>query len=113
MKRLHSELFTKQVLNTFLKNLLLYLPLCQYSVPGDSFTYHNQFAFSTKDRDNDAYPGHCAQISTGAWWYGSCHHSNLNGVYGSTESDKGVNWKHWKDYRVSMTGTRMMFKRKN
>ena len=110
---LHSEMFIKQILNTIVKDLLLYLPSCQYSVPGDSFTYHNQYAFSTKDRDNDVTSSRCAQISTGAWWYKSCHHSNLNGVYGSTDSSKGVNWYYWKGFRVSMAGTRMMVKRKN
>ena len=89
-----------------LKDYLLFV------ISGDSLTYNNQSAFSTKDRDNDVWHSHCAQQYTGAWWYKACHYSNLNGVYGSAEHAIGVNWYHWKDYSVSMTGTRMMIKRK-
>ena len=95
---------TKQVLLT-----TLFLSL----ISGDSFTYHSQSYFSTKDRDNDAWNGEdCAQRWTGAWWYKHCHHSNLNGVYGSSEEAKGVHWLHWKGHKISLTGTRMMVKPK-
>ena len=42
---------------------------------------HNGMKFSTKDVDNDAYSGSCAQIYHGAWWFEECHYSNLNGEY--------------------------------
>ncbi|XP_019861121.1 PREDICTED: fibrinogen-like protein A, partial [Amphimedon queenslandica] len=46
---------------------------------GDSLANHNGLRFSTRDNDNDPWSGgHCAQQYTGAWWYNSCHYSNLN-----------------------------------
>ena len=49
---------------------------------GDSLALHKNRAFTTKDRDNDIWSrGHCSLLSGGAWWFGNCHHSNLNGKY--------------------------------
>lgn len=61
---------------------------------GDSFTYHNDMLFSTKDRDNDKWLGHeCANDLSGAWWYNNCHASNLNGMYlGNIKDYGGVGW---------------------
>jgi len=61
---------------------------------GDSLAYHNNMAFSTKDKDNDRWGGHCAaNYNTGAWWYKSCHHSNLNGKYlGDKDDRRGAMW---------------------
>jgi len=62
---------------------------------GDSLTYHNNMAFSTKDRDhNDRWSGNCAVDYTGAWWYKRCHYSNLNGKYqtGGEIDCKGARW---------------------
>ncbi|XP_053384664.1 fibrinogen C domain-containing protein 1-A-like [Mercenaria mercenaria] len=47
--------------------------------------YHNGKKFSTKDRDNDDYSGHCAQKHHGGWWYRSCDMSNLNRNYDAME----------------------------
>ena len=63
---------------------------------GDSITgshNHNNMAFSTKDRDNDRYGGNCA-VGTGAWWFNSCQHSNLNGKYQGNQYNggQGVRW---------------------
>ena len=71
-------------------------------------SHHNNMAFTTKDRDNDRWSSNCAVSYTGAWWYNSCHHSNLNGKYlGDTTSTKGVNWYYWKNTRVSLKFTEM------
>ena len=64
---------------------------------GDSLTGRyslNGRQFTTYDRDNDAWSsGNCAVSEQGAWWYGYCSHSNLNGKYlrGVVNCD-GVFW---------------------
>ena len=58
---------------------------------GDSLIQHNGAPFSTFDRDNDANSNNCAKVYIGAWWYKSCHDSNLNGKWGAT-SYKGPGW---------------------
>ena len=66
---------------------------------GDSLEYHNGMKFTTKDNDNDQDSRNCAVSFQGAWWYNSCHHSNLNGVFindGSRTDGKGLRWYYWK-----------------
>ena len=68
---------------------------------GDSFKRHNGMPFSTREM------GGCA-ATYGAWWYESCHYSNLNGMYlkGDHKSyANGVNWYHFKGYHHSMKRT--------
>ncbi|XP_029658375.1 angiopoietin-related protein 7 [Octopus sinensis] len=48
---------------------------------GDSLSYHNGMAFSTKDADNDLHREHCAAEMKSGWWFNGCFSSNLNGVY--------------------------------
>ncbi|XP_022107434.1 ficolin-1-like [Acanthaster planci] len=83
---------------------------------GNSLYGHSNQQFSTKDRDNDVQrSGHCAVKYSGAWWYKSCHYSNLNGLYlgGQTsEFAKGVVWKHWKGYYYSLKHSEMKIKSK-
>jgi len=77
---------------------------------GDSLTSkHNNMAFTTKDRDNDRNSGNCAVWNFGAWWYNSCHHSNLNGKYlGEKVSlGKGASWYHFKRNYLSLKYTEM------
>jgi len=76
---------------------------------GDSLTYHNNMAFATKDRDNERWrSGNCAVSHTGAWWYKSCHHSNLNGKYlGEKVSGGGAVWYHFKKKSLSLKYTEM------
>ncbi|KAM7364428.1 microfibril-associated glycoprotein 4-like [Cochliomyia hominivorax] len=80
---------------------------------GDSLTYHLNMKFSTKDRDNDTHATlNCAANFTGAWWYGGCHHSNLNGKYGDNSYGKGINWKHFRGVNASLKYTKMMIRRR-
>ena len=62
---------------------------------GDSLSYHSASSFTTMDKDNDSNRGgNCAIKSVGAWWYNSCHDSNLNGQYMSAgkQGSKGMVW---------------------
>ncbi|XP_028411166.1 ficolin-2-like [Dendronephthya gigantea] len=77
---------------------------------GDSLITQNGMAFTTKDSDNDIWGDNCAARFKGAWWYRSCHYSNLNGLYhygAHTSFADGVNWKHWKGYYYSLKSTSM------
>ena len=71
---------------------------------GDSLAFHNGMKFTTKDSDNDAGTGNCAQAQSGAWWYNGCHHSNLNGLYlnKGVDSANGIDWLYWKMNHQSM-----------
>ena len=97
------------------KNLRKY-HLFQFHFPGnagDSLAHHRGYPFSTKDRDNDRDSVNCATSYKGAWWYNTCHHSNLNGLYHrgrhSSYAD-GVNWYHWKGYYYSVKRAEMKLK---
>ena len=57
---------------------------------GDSFSGHRGSPFNTKDQDNDSYSSNCAVSYKGAWWYTSCHDSNLNGLYHHGHHSSGV-----------------------
>nr|XP_019919326.2 fibrinogen-like protein 1 [Crassostrea gigas]XP_034320662.1 fibrinogen-like protein 1 [Crassostrea gigas] len=49
--------------------------------PGSSNTELNGMLFSTLDRDNDRYSGHCATKYSGGWWFNNCHDAYLNGPW--------------------------------
>ena len=72
---------------------LSYLDFCQGTADG-ALTYHNGRKFSTKDQDNDVSSVNCAaQMDTrGAWWYGDCRTSNLNGVYRNKANNGTMFW---------------------
>ena len=74
------------------------LEVSSYSgTAGDSLAWHNNMAFTTKDRDNDRYSYNCAVSTTGAWWYKNCCYSNLNGQYlGDKRDNPGVRWDHFR-----------------
>ena len=82
-----------------------------YSIAGDSLIdVHNNQPFTTKDRDNDGSTTiNCAVYFTGAWWYNSCYHSNLNGKYfkGGQINDTGVVWRNWKEEFYSLKTVQM------
>eukprot|EP00937_MAST-01D_sp_MAST-1D-sp2_P004628 g4628.t1 len=80
---------------------------------GDAFSGHNGRAFSTKDQDNDQHSGiSCSVRYKGAWWYGSCHSSNLNGHYyspGPVESyADGIVWRPMTGYYNSLKTTSLL-----
>ncbi|XP_072023940.1 ficolin-2-like [Amphiura filiformis] len=77
---------------------------------GDSFTYHDGQAFTTRDEDNDANGGNCAVTYKGAWWYENCHNANLNGLYLNGPHSTfaiGVNYYSWKGHYYSLAATEM------
>ena len=78
---------------------------------GDSLSIHRDQWFSTRDDDNDAAGNrNCAAEYHGAWWYNTCRHSNLNGMYrggGGSNVNDGVTWYHWKGHHYSMKRTEM------
>ena len=81
---------------------------------GNSLGYHNNMAFTTKDRDYDSDSLNCAVSYTGAWWYKSCHNSNLNGQYlGNKDDTKGANWYYYKTNYISLKFTEMKLRPRN
>ena len=80
---------------------------------GDSLNIQRGQRFSTKDRDNDKYPGDCAEKFKGAWWYKACHSSNLNGRYHNGNHSSyadGINWRAWKGFYYSAKQADMKIK---
>ena len=80
---------------------------------GDSLDFHNGHRFSTKDRDEDAWPSlSCSHEYNGAWWYGYCSRSQLTGRYyaegESVRSHQGIFWHHWKGRYYSYKYAEMM-----
>nr|KAF6305348.1 microfibril associated protein 4 [Pipistrellus kuhlii] len=81
---------------------------------GDSLSYHSGQKFSTFDRDQDLFLQNCAALSSGAFWFRSCHFANLNGFYlgGSHLSyANGINWAQWKGFYYSLKRTEMKIRR--
>lgn len=79
---------------------------------GDSLAPHVGAQFTTKDVSHDQVDrsNNCAMQYKGAWWYTSCHASNLNGLYlnGAHESyADGVNWRTWTGYYESLSKVEM------
>jgi len=70
---------------------------------GDSLSYHVSRMFTTYDQDHDGLSSsNCAELFHGAWWYHTCHESNLNGEYNNTEHSEGINWFSWRGYMYSL-----------
>ena len=67
---------------------------------GNSLQYHNGMKFSTKDKDNDRNGGSCGVSYRGGWWYNSCAHSNLNGIYAGSRrsSTQYCAWYHFDNW---------------
>ena len=80
---------------------------------GDSLTQHDGFQFSTVDVDNDNTTEQCATMYVGAWWYNSCHVSNLCGEFkpsNFSEYGRGVQWHSWRGYYYSLQFAQMMIR---
>ncbi|XP_058053585.1 ficolin-2-like [Anopheles bellator] len=81
---------------------------------GDSLDSVAGMKFSTLDSDNDTWvEGSCAVTYCGAWWYWSCHRSNLNGRYlrGETkEYATGMVWYSFRGYLYSLKSSKMMIR---
>lgn len=74
---------------------------------------HSGMQFSTNDNDNDMSSGSCAILYKGAWWYQSCHWSNLNGLYHGGQHDSfadGVNWHTFRGQHYSLQRSEMKLK---
>ena len=83
--------------------------------PGNSLDVHNGLQFTTRNRDNDPHRDiNCASRFHGAWWYQTCHHSNLNGDYkkdGNAPSIDGMSWNAWKGVKKSLKFSQMKMRR--
>eukprot|EP00105_Crassostrea_gigas_P040621 XP_019924769.1 PREDICTED: ryncolin-1 [Crassostrea gigas] len=79
---------------------------------GDSFAHSNNAYFSTVDVDNDNNKGDCADMFKAGWWFNTCHHNNLNGVYrkASKIDAKEVSWYHWGNTWKSLKSAKMMIR---
>uniref|UniRef100_A0A671RAF0 Fibrinogen C-terminal domain-containing protein n=1 Tax=Sinocyclocheilus anshuiensis TaxID=1608454 RepID=A0A671RAF0_9TELE len=82
---------------------------------GDSLSGHNEYMFSTFDKDQDVYENNCAKQFLGAFWYSACHAKNPNGVYlwgkDPTHYAIGNVWSSWKGYAVGMKSISMKIRR--
>ena len=80
--------------------------------PSDSHHVINGQRFSTKDKDNDAYSGDCANMMTGGWWFNACHGSNLNGLYppNGITNNKHMSWYYFKTAHGRVTFSEMKLK---
>ncbi|XP_052870695.1 microfibril-associated glycoprotein 4-like [Anopheles cruzii] len=79
---------------------------------GDSLSYHKNMKFSTYDRNNDLNNGNCAKSFESAWWYRSCYHSNLNGLYKNIVDDRSMNWYDFSNSLEGLSFSRMMIRPK-
>ncbi|KAM4696031.1 uncharacterized protein WCC33_014756 [Rhinophrynus dorsalis] len=81
---------------------------------GDSLSPHKNRAFTTKDNDNDtAKTSNCALLYKGAWWYNSCHDSNLNGEYlqgKHSNKGRGVIWHKFRGNMYSLKVSEIKFR---
>ena len=79
---------------TEIHSLILSSDIFGLGTAKDKLTYHNGRKFSTKDQDNDLSSVNCATVPDiqGAWWYGDCKNSNLNGVYRNGVNNGTIVW---------------------
>uniref|UniRef100_F7ANP9 Angiopoietin like 7 n=2 Tax=Monodelphis domestica TaxID=13616 RepID=F7ANP9_MONDO len=77
----------------------------------DALLYHNNTAFSTKDKDNDKCLDNCVQLRKGGYWYNCCTDSNLNGIYyrhgEHNQHPDGITWYGWHGSSYSLRKVEM------
>ncbi|XP_037813682.1 ryncolin-1-like, partial [Lucilia sericata] len=84
----------------------------------DSFSPHQGYMFTTKDRDNDLDTNekNCAEYFKSAWWFHACFNSNLNGKYHakevSTNTNFGICWNSSRGCKHSLKFVQMMIRPK-
>ncbi|XP_069103244.1 ryncolin-1-like [Argopecten irradians] len=80
----------------------------------DAMAFTDGQQFSTYDNENDVWVGNCAVDYRGAWWYGGCSHTNLNGPYVQDTGDTHLSMYWWQLYvdrnDIPMMKSRMMVK---
>lgn len=79
---------------------------------GDSFSYHNEMKFTTKQWDNDKSGSNCAITARGGWWFKDCQpQACLTGLYEngthSTQGIVGIRWLTWKNANFSLARVEM------
>ena len=86
--------------NTFLSD--------QSSAPDSFLNTASGVSFSTNDSDHDtASRRNCARAHQGAWWYGNCYLSNLNGA--RINNDIGsVSWNGLPTAGAALKRTRLV-----
>ncbi|XP_037684456.1 angiopoietin-related protein 7-like [Choloepus didactylus] len=99
------------VLGDEVSSYRLFLGNYSGNVGHDALLYHNNTAFSTKDKDNDNCLNKCAQLLKGGYWYKCCTDSNLNGVYYRLGEHKkhldGIFWNGWHGSSYSLKQVEM------
>ncbi|XP_037674701.1 angiopoietin-related protein 7-like [Choloepus didactylus] len=95
----HYAEYSHFVLGDELSSYRLFLGNYSGNVENDALVYHNNTAFSTKDKDNDNCLENCAELLKGGYWYKCCADSNLNGMYHHLGKHKkhldGIFWNGW------------------
>jgi len=83
---------------------------------GDNLRGNYGRSFSTKDSDNDQSSSKCADIRHGAWWFGDCGDSSLNGKYFNKAAVTArhvdsIAWYYWRGKWNLLKKTYMMIRR--
>ncbi|KAG5877967.1 hypothetical protein JTB14_015616 [Gonioctena quinquepunctata] len=82
---------------------------------GDALIHHLGEKFTTKDFDQDKNPANCAVAYSGAWWYKSCHLSNLNGKFMNIDLPEaykfhGIHWNTFRSHEYCHAKARMLIR---